>query len=327
MATETDSKKRSPLTATETDTELIKKVCLSPSSSNLSHSPTNAPASVVTNEEGDSNIGGYFDELEDEEVNSSIQDEEDGTEASGSALDFEPDTNTSRPSEDRKIMALLAHFSEDQLNRFETFRRATFAKACVKRVMHSVLNTTVNQNVAIAMAGMTKVFVGELLDEAFAYRDRLGENIKLQPRHVREAARILQEENKTSTAFRPGKHAKQKAPESVGYSKIALVKDLCQDYVNKTPQRLKLIDVYLLYVLLTGVMQFIYCCLVGTFPFNAFLSGFISCVGSFIFGVCLRMHTDPTNKELFSDFCPERAFGEFIFAHLVLHLIVFNFIG
>jgi hypothetical protein len=33
---------------------------------------------------------------------------------------------------------------------------------------------------------------------------------------------------------------------------------------------------------LTGIVQFVYCALVGTFPFNAFLSGFISTVGSFI---------------------------------------------
>ena len=38
-----------------------------------------------------------------------------------------------------------------------------------------------------------------------------------------------------------------------------------------------------------GVIQFVYCCLVGTFPFNAFLSGFISCVGSFVLAVCLRL--------------------------------------
>lgn len=39
-----------------------------------------------------------------------------------------------RKVEDRKLLALLAHFDEEQLNRFETFRRATFAKASVRRV-------------------------------------------------------------------------------------------------------------------------------------------------------------------------------------------------
>jgi oligosaccharyltransferase complex subunit epsilon len=54
------------------------------------------------------------------------------------------------------------------------------------------------------------------------------------------------------------------------------------EYVNNTPKKLKIIDAYLLYVFLTGAIQFVYCCLVGTFPFNSFLSGFISCVSCFV---------------------------------------------
>lgn len=55
-------------------------------------------------------------------------------------------------------------------------------------------------------------------------------------------------------------------------------------YMNTTPTKLKIIDSYLLYVLLTGIVQFVYCCLVGTFPFNSFLSGFISTVSCFVLG-------------------------------------------
>lgn len=56
------------------------------------------------------------------------------------------------------------------------------------------------------------------------------------------------------------------------------------DYVTKTPKKLKVIDAYLFYILLTGIIQFIYCVLVGTFPFNSFLSGFISTVSCFVLG-------------------------------------------
>lgn len=56
------------------------------------------------------------------------------------------------------------------------------------------------------------------------------------------------------------------------------------EYVNNTSKKLKLIDAYLLYIVLTGVIQFLYCCLVGTFPFNSFLSGFISTVSCFVLG-------------------------------------------
>ena len=62
-----------------------------------------------------------------------------------------------------------------------------------------------------------------------------------------------------------------------------------EEYSNNTPKKLKIIDAYLTYIFFTGVVQFVYCCLVGTFPFNAFLSGFISSVASFVLGVCLRL--------------------------------------
>lgn len=63
---------------------------------------------------------------------------------------------------------------------------------------------------------------------------------------------------------------------------ISLLSKLYDDYTQKTSNRLKIIDAYMFYILLTGIIQFVYCCLVGTFPFNSFLSGFISCVGSFV---------------------------------------------
>merc|ERR1711981_1503812 len=98
-------------------------------------------------------------------------------------------------------------------------------------------------------------------------------------------------------------------------------------YMKGTPSKLKLVDAYLFYILITGVIQFVYCCLVGTFPFNAFLSGFISCVASFVLGVNLRMQANPENASSFDNILPERAFADFLFAHIVLHLVVANFIG
>eukprot|EP01098_Paradermamoeba_levis_P016438 TRINITY_DN887_c0_g1_i1.p1 TRINITY_DN887_c0_g1~~TRINITY_DN887_c0_g1_i1.p1 ORF type:complete len:109 (+),score=40.55 TRINITY_DN887_c0_g1_i1:132-458(+) len=97
-----------------------------------------------------------------------------------------------------------------------------------------------------------------------------------------------------------------------------------EQYQENTPKRLKIIDVFLGYVLLTGIFQFVYCALIGTFPFNSFLSGFISTVGSFVLIVCLRMQVDPTNEKRYS---PERAFADFLFCNVILHLFVFNFMG
>lgn len=61
----------------------------------------------------------------------------------------------------------------------------------------------------------------------------------------------------------------------------AIASNLYHNYITTTSKKIKIIDVYLLYILLTGIIQFVYCVLVGTFPFNSFLSGFISTVGCF----------------------------------------------
>ncbi|XP_063076257.1 dolichyl-diphosphooligosaccharide--protein glycosyltransferase subunit DAD1 [Engraulis encrasicolus] len=110
-------------------------------------------------------------------------------------------------------------------------------------------------------------------------------------------------------------------------SVFSVISRFLEEYTTTTPIKLKLVDAYLLYILLTGAFQFLYCLLVGTFPFNSFLSGFISCVGSFILGVCLRIQINPQNKGDFLTVSPERAFADFLFAHTVLHLVVMNFIG
>jgi len=62
----------------------------------------------------------------------------------------------------------------------------------------------------------------------------------------------------------------------------AALQRLAATYSERTSTRLKLVDAFLLFVLVTGIVQFIYCVLVGTFPYNSFLSGFISTVGTFV---------------------------------------------
>ena len=62
----------------------------------------------------------------------------------------------------------------------------------------------------------------------------------------------------------------------------SILSDLCTQYDKTTPKKIKLIDGFLVYVLVTGLLQFIYCMLVGSFPFNSFLAGFVCTVGIFV---------------------------------------------
>lgn len=102
------------------------------------------------------------------------------------------------------------------------------------------------------------------------------------------------------------------------------------DYFKSLTPRLKLIDFFLTFLICLGILQFIYVILIGNFPFNAFLGGFISCVGQFVLLVSLRLQINDdqnNNNKLFKGISPERSFGDFIFASLILHFIVIHFIN
>ena len=51
-------------------------------------------------------------------------------------------------------------------------------------------------------------------------------------------------------------------------------------YIQDTTSKVKLIDIFIGFFIVTAIIQVVYCFLVGTYPFNAFLSGFYVSIGS-----------------------------------------------
>lgn len=78
------------------------------------------------------------------------------------------------------------------------------------------------------------------------------------------------------------KIATEVTPKVSDPSSASLLCKLQTSYLAKTPTSLKALDAYMIFLALTGVVQFVYMLLVGNFPYNAFLSGFIGSVGSFV---------------------------------------------
>ncbi|CCH43868.1 Dolichyl-diphosphooligosaccharide-protein glycosyltransferase subunit [Wickerhamomyces ciferrii] len=113
---------------------------------------------------------------------------------------------------------------------------------------------------------------------------------------------------------------------AIGDFTNSIEKSINSYFENLTP-RLKLIDIFLTFLVLVASVQFIFVILVGNFPFNAFLGGFISTVGQFVLTVSLRLQSVSQNKDFFKKITPERALGDYIFASLILHFIIYHFIN
>lgn len=111
------------------------------------------------------------------------------------------------------------------------------------------------------------------------------------------------------------------------------------NYNDKTPKKIQLIDLFMVFSLLTAAVQFGYVCLVGTFPFNSFLAGFIACIGAFVLTgtknnffshllASLRKQVvlEIREKE-FKNNLPERAYADYILCGVLLFFTAVCFMG
>ncbi|KAF2099647.1 defender against death DAD protein [Rhizodiscina lignyota] len=108
---------------------------------------------------------------------------------------------------------------------------------------------------------------------------------------------------------------------------VQILQGIWDNYMEKTPQRTKLIDVFMAFLVVVGALQFVYCVIAGNYPFNAFLAGFSATVGQFVLTASLRMQTNLDNAGEFKSTSPERAFADFVFGSFILHFFCVNFIN
>ncbi|GAA5966939.1 hypothetical protein JCM8115_006214 [Rhodotorula mucilaginosa] len=95
-----------------------------------------------------------------------------------------------RQKEDLRV--LLEHFDENQMDRYEAYRRSGLTKSSVRKLVNAVLQQSVSPSILTVVRGFAKVFVGEIVEKARQMSDHPG---SLTPQDLREAYRIYQQEH------------------------------------------------------------------------------------------------------------------------------------
>lgn len=75
-------------------------------------------------------------------------------------------------SEDDKKKLLITSFTEEQMDKFEAYRRMAVNRPGVKKICNGVLNHSIPQNMAIVLAGLSKLFLGDIITKAFEIQER-----------------------------------------------------------------------------------------------------------------------------------------------------------
>ncbi|CAG8465549.1 14742_t:CDS:2 [Funneliformis caledonium] len=112
----------------------------------------------------------------------------------GSELDQYTFENDLAEAEELKM--LLDNFSEEQLKRYEVYRRSALSKP---NMVGQILGHPCSHNMSIVVAGFAKVFVGEIIEKALDVRQEWGETGSLSPEHLREAYRRYKKDTKLTT--------------------------------------------------------------------------------------------------------------------------------
>lgn len=92
-----------------------------------------------------------------------------------SLFDFENNQNAEANSEEterERMKLLISYFDEQQMARYLAFRRANIRRAAVRKYASQLLNQPVSNNVAMVLAGMSKVLIGDIIELAREIQDK-----------------------------------------------------------------------------------------------------------------------------------------------------------
>lgn len=98
--------------------------------------------------------------------------------------------NTAQPS-----YSVITALNYEEQQRYKAFREAGFKRNMMKRLCLETINQSCNPKFIIAMCGLAKVFVGELVEEAVIVQKEMNDDGPLKPVHIHEGYRRLYKNN------------------------------------------------------------------------------------------------------------------------------------
>ncbi|CAH2047550.1 unnamed protein product [Thlaspi arvense] len=98
-----------------------------------------------------------------------------------------------------KRQAILSQFTEDQMSRYESFRRSTLSKSNMKTLIKSItgINSLKDDDPVVSVVrGIAKMFAGDLVETARIVMSKSNETGPIRPCHIRESYRRLKLQGK-----------------------------------------------------------------------------------------------------------------------------------
>mmetsp|Transcript_860 Transcript_860/g.506 ORF Transcript_860/g.506 Transcript_860/m.506 type:complete len:119 (+) Transcript_860:70-426(+) len=105
----------------------------------------------------------------------------------------------------------------------------------------------------------------------------------------------------------------------------SILSNAWSSYLSVKTKKTLMVDYLIVFSLVSALIQAVYMFLVGSFPFNSFLSGLFCHIGLFALAVSLRLQLSKSSE--FKNISTERAAGDFIFCGVIFFFIVFSFLG
>lgn len=157
--------------------------------------------------------GGVGKDAEDNDAEENEENEEmiDGEDLDHRRRDDDESLERMRDEDRTRMLELLKTFTPSQMERYECYRRSNLSKPMLRKLFKAASGVTLNANGLIILAGISKMFVGEMVEKArdIMKAKGLNEYEEIQPEHLRAAAAEIDAKDglmrrRTKTLFRRG---------------------------------------------------------------------------------------------------------------------------